>query len=129
MGRVQRFLGLLLAITWAAAGNGSVQTSADAYTRYELLAPESESFRIVYDVTATAAGARHYFNPSLDGEELLWDRSFGRAHNTVVLPAGWYLTASSVPAVVDETAEGEIRLHFENDRPGVIEVFIRAARR
>ena len=65
----------------------------------------------------------------LDGEELLWDRSFGRSRNTVVLPAGWYLTSSSVPAVIDETDDGEIRLYFENDRPGVIEVFLRGKRR
>jgi hypothetical protein len=35
------------------------QTQADEYTRYELLAPETAQFRIVYDVTATAAGARY----------------------------------------------------------------------
>ena len=39
------------------------QTEADAYTRYELLAPGSAKFRIVYEVTATTPGARYYFNP------------------------------------------------------------------
>jgi len=34
-----------------------------------------------------------------------------------------------VPVVVDETEAGEIRLQFQNDRPGVIEVLIRARRR
>ncbi len=38
------------------------QTQTDDYTRYELLDPETQSFRIRYDVTATAAGARFYFN-------------------------------------------------------------------
>ena len=33
------------------------QTDADAYTRYELLAPGSAKFRIIYEITATAAGA------------------------------------------------------------------------
>ena len=45
------------------------QTQADEYTRYELLAPETAQFRIVYDVTATAAGARYYFNPIRKGSE------------------------------------------------------------
>jgi len=35
----------------------------------------------------------------LEGDELIFDRSFGRPRNAVVLPAGWYLTASSIPAI------------------------------
>jgi hypothetical protein len=64
----------------------------------------------------------------IDGDELLWDRSFGRNRNTVLLPEGWYLTRSTVPAVVDEE-DGRLRLYFENDRPDVIEVLIRGRRR
>ena len=33
------------------------QTDADAYTRYELLAPGSAKFRITYEITATTPGA------------------------------------------------------------------------
>jgi hypothetical protein len=62
-------------------------------------------------------------------DELVWDRSFGRSRNTVILPEGWYLTANAVPAVIDQTAEGLTRLRYINDRPGDIEVFIRARRR
>jgi hypothetical protein len=65
----------------------------------------------------------------LEGEELVWDRSFGRPRNAVVLPAGWILTASSVPAVVSETADGRIRLDFVNPRPDEIAVLIKARRR
>lgn len=58
------------------------QTEADAYTRYELLAPGSAKFRILYDVTATAAGATHYFNPirtgSIATDEHVIDRSSGQ---------------------------------------------------
>jgi len=43
------------------------QTDADAYTRYELLAPESGKFRILYDVSATTPGATEYFNPIRQG--------------------------------------------------------------
>jgi hypothetical protein len=60
------------------------------------------------------------------GDELVWDRSFGRPRNTVILPEGWYLTANAVPAVVDETDDGRIRLYYENDRPGNIDVFVKA---
>jgi hypothetical protein len=43
--------------------------SADSYTRYELLAPETHQFKIYYEVTETTAGARFYFNPIRDGSE------------------------------------------------------------
>jgi len=39
------------------------QTETDEYTRYELLAPETASFKIYYEVTATTAGARFFYNP------------------------------------------------------------------
>jgi hypothetical protein len=45
------------------------QTSADEYTRYELLSPETAKFRILYDVTATTPGARYFFNPIRKGSE------------------------------------------------------------
>jgi hypothetical protein len=65
----------------------------------------------------------------LDGDELVFDRTFGRPRNAVVLPAGWYLTASSIPAMVSETSDGRIRLDFVNPRPDEIAVLIKARRR
>jgi hypothetical protein len=65
----------------------------------------------------------------LEGEELIFDRSFGRPRNAVVLPAGWYLTASAVPATISQTPDGRIRLDFVNPRNDEIGVLIRAARR
>ena len=46
---------------------GPAQTESDEYTRYELLAPESASFRIYYEVTATTAGAKYFYNPIRKG--------------------------------------------------------------
>jgi hypothetical protein len=65
----------------------------------------------------------------LVGDQLVWDRSFGRAANTVVLPAGWVLTNSSIPASVSETLDGRIRLDFINPRPDEVAVLITARRR
>jgi hypothetical protein len=65
----------------------------------------------------------------LVGDELVWDRSFGRPANAVVLPAGWLLTNSSIPATVSETADGRMRLDFVNPRPDEIAVLITARRR
>jgi hypothetical protein len=65
----------------------------------------------------------------LDGDELIFDRSFGRPRNAVVLPAGWYLTASAIPATVTQLSDGRIRLDFWNGRPDSVDVLIKARRR
>lgn len=65
----------------------------------------------------------------LEGDELVFDRSFGRPRNSVVLPAGWYLTASSIPARISETPDGRIRLDFVNPRNDDIAVLLKARRR
>ena len=177
------------------------QTDADAYTRYELLAPGSGKFRILYDVTATTAGATHYFNPirkgSVASDESVVDRATGRLlqfeevtaavaraggvrvrdttqtyirvtlarpvppddgearilirktyedsasyfkrgdtlvfarplgikRNAVVLPAGYELVASSYPAQVLQEPDGRIGISFWNDAPGEADVMVRA---
>lgn len=43
------------------------QTETDEYTRYELLAPGSSRFKITYEVTATTAGAKYFYNPIRKG--------------------------------------------------------------
>jgi hypothetical protein len=57
------------------------QTEADEYTRYELLAPESASFKIYYEVSATTAGAKFYYNPIRKGssasDESVYDAMLG----------------------------------------------------
>ena len=65
----------------------------------------------------------------LEGDVLVWDRSFGRPANSVTLPAGWYLTNSAIPATVTEAGDGRIRLEFINARPDEIAVLITARRR
>ena len=64
----------------------------------------------------------------VDGQ-LMWRRSFGRPRNDMVLPPGWYLTTSSIPAVISQEQDGRIRLSFWNPRPDSIDVFVKARRR
>ena len=45
----------------------SLQKETDEYTRYELLAPDTASFKISYEVTATSAGAGVFYNPIRKG--------------------------------------------------------------
>ena len=63
------------------------------------------------------------------GDELVWDRNFGRAMNRVVLPHGWYLTHSDMPASVETDADGRMVLTFWNPRPDGLQVFLRARER
>ncbi len=65
----------------------------------------------------------------LYGDEFVWDRSFGRSRNTVVLPHGWYLTANAVPATVSTRDDGRVELIYSNDRPGNIDVFIKGRKK
>jgi hypothetical protein len=65
----------------------------------------------------------------LAGDELVWDRSFGRPANAVVLPAGWALTNSAIPATVSTMPDGRVRLDFINPRPDEIATLITARRR
>jgi hypothetical protein len=55
----------------------------DEYTRYELLAPETASFHILYEVTAISPGATFFFNPIRKGSvasgERVVDRMSGEA--------------------------------------------------
>jgi hypothetical protein len=74
-------------------------------------------------ITETYTDPNRYL---LDGDELVWDRAFGRPRNAVVLPAGWTVVASSTPAVITQDADGRQRLYFENNRNDEIQVLIRA---
>jgi len=56
--------------------------AADEITVYELLAPATHSFDIIYDVTATREGSPYFFNPirpgSVASKERVVDRATGK---------------------------------------------------
>jgi hypothetical protein len=85
---------------------------------------KGQSIRLRISETYTAPASYR-----LDGDELVFDRSLGRARNAVVLPVGWYLTASAVPATVTQLPDGRIRLDFWNGRPDSVDVLLKAKRR
>src|SRR6266700_3082811 len=65
----------------------------------------------------------------LDGDELVWARSFGRLRNTVVLPPGWYLTGLASPATIETLADGRVSVYIVNPRNDEVRVYLRARRR
>ena len=68
---MRRFALFVLALLSACAlGAAAADPSeSDEYTRYELLAPGSSQFHILYEVTATSPGATYFFNPIRKGSE------------------------------------------------------------
>ena len=74
----------------------------------------------------TYQDAKSYY---LEGGDLVWDRTFGRLRNTVVLPDGWYLTALASPATVDTLPNGRVSVYIVNPRADDVRVYLRARRR
>lgn len=103
----------------------------------EEVKPETEVVVIWYDPVQKGQSTRlrieeTYTDPNryvLNGDEFVWDRAFGRPHNTVVLPAGWFVTANSIPAAIDSTEDGKISLYYMNYDPDEIDVFIKGRKR
>jgi hypothetical protein len=103
----------------------------------EPVRPESEVVVIRFPAVKKGESVRlrieeTYTDPNryaVVGDELVWNRSFGRPRNDIVLPEGWFVTASAIPAVVTQEEDGRIRLSFVNARPDSIDVYVKARRR
>jgi hypothetical protein len=103
---------------------GAVTPETEIVVSYFAPVKPGQSVRLRLSETYTAPESYR-----LDGNDLIFERSLGRTRNSVVLPAGWYLTASSIPAVVVETPDGRIRLDFVNNRPDSLDVYIKGRKR
>src|SRR5258708_8309432 len=107
-------------------------------TDHDLGPVTSESEIVVFNFKPLTPGqsirlrmSETYTDPGrykLVGDALVFDRTFGRAANAVVLPKGWLLTNSAAPAIVSRTADGRVRLDFNNPRPDEVEALITARR-
>ncbi len=106
------------------AGGDSISPDSDAVVIRFPAVRQGESARLRISETYTDAG-RYY----MAGDEFVWDRSLGRPRNAVVLPAGWYLTATSIPAVVTMTGDGRVRLDYNNPRPDEVAVLLKGRKR
>jgi hypothetical protein len=103
----------------------------------ERVAPDTEVVLIPFTPVKKGTSIRlriseTYTDPAryaLINGQLMWHRSYGRNRNDMVLPAGWYLTTSSVPAVISQEPDGRIRLSFWNGRPDNVDVFVQGSRR
>jgi hypothetical protein len=104
---------------------GGEQIAADQQVVVTRFAPikKGQSVRLRLSETYTAPQSYR-----LEGDEFVFERSFGRPRNSVVLPSGWYLTALSIPAVIRQTSDGLTRVDFVNGRPDSIDVLMKGKR-
>jgi len=105
-------------------GGDAVGPDSDAVVIRFPAVQAGQSVRLRISETYTDAG-RYY----MLGDEFVWDRVLGRPRNAVALPAGWYLTATSIPAVVTMTDDGRVRLEYHNPRPDEIAVLLKGRKR
>ena len=103
----------------------------------EPVKPESEAVVVRFPSVAKGTTTRirireTYTDPAryrMDGDVLVWDRSFGRPQNAVILPEGFALVASAFPAKISLTEDNRIRLDFINPRNDEVRALIHARKR
>jgi hypothetical protein len=109
-----------LAIAFLALALSSPLLAKDDFTVYDLLAPESHQFAIVYDVTDAREGAELFFNPirrgSIASKERVLDRATGKELPFEVVSGK---EAKSSGLVSPQTADDDqfIRVHLAKAVP------------
>jgi hypothetical protein len=106
-------------VLMASIGAPAQFISADTYTRYELLAPETHQFRIFYEVTETRPGARFHFNIIRPGSEVsdeeVYDMATGKQLKFEVV-SGVQAKADSLDGNFDPAAK-YIKVHLAHPVP------------
>jgi hypothetical protein len=110
---LRRTFALVLLASLTAAG-------ADEFTLYELQAPESHQFAIVYDVTERREGAQFFFNPIRPGsvatKERVIERSSGRELKFETVSGKDAKTAGLLPPTTKDEAQF-IKIHLPGPVP------------
>jgi hypothetical protein len=103
----------------------------------EPVKPDSEAAVVRFPAVAAGTTTRirireTYADPAryrMEGDLLVWDRSFGRPRNAVILPEGYALVGSAFPAKISLTEDNRIRLDFDNPRNDEVRALIHARKR
>src|SRR5574341_1031664 len=115
-----------LAIVSMRTTSAAQPSESDDYTRYELLAPETAQFRIVYEVTATTPGAAYYVNPIRKGseatDEAVYDRASGKPLRFEVVSGAEARAAGQASADLDTRY---IKVHLPRPVPSGGELRLR----
>lgn len=103
----------------------TVKDGSSAYAELETpIAGDQQSARI--RVSGTVKDTQY----TATGSQLAWERTLREPRNTIILPAGWDVTAVSVPATVMTQQDGRVVVQIYSPRPGdALKVAIRATKR
>ena len=107
-----------------ARAAGHVRARDDTYYIHVELGravPEGGQARIRIDKTYTDTAS--YYR---DGDEIIFSRTLGIRRNSVVLPAGYELTAVSYPSQVLVEDDGRVKVSFMNPGPAGVPYTVRA---
>lgn len=80
--------------------------------------PENGEYRV--RILKTYKDPKSY---SVNGNEIVFERSLGIKRNIIILPAGYEVVSCSVPAMID-TSDGRVRVSMVNDRDDELAVKI-----
>jgi hypothetical protein len=99
----------------------------DVVVQGELLNPVPDGGSVRIRVKETYTDAERYY---LDKNgEFVWDRTFGRPRNIIVLPEGWMLVSCSFPAIIAEDEKGRITVELNNSHNDELHIVLRGKRR
>jgi len=107
----------------AAAGETGRLQPAEHYIQAVLPRPVPEGGEGRVRIEKTYLDERSYY---AEGDEVVFARSLGIGRNAIVLPAGYSLVSSNVAAQVTATADGRLKVSFENVNGYASDVVIRA---
>jgi hypothetical protein len=99
----------------------------DVVVQGELLTPVEPGRSVRIRVKETYTDAERYYVDK--NGEFVWDRTFGRPRNVMVLPKDWMLVSCSFPAIIEEDKEGHITLELNNPHNDELHVVVRGKQR
>lgn len=89
------------------------------FLKVELAGPVPANGQRRIRILKTYTDPKSYY---AEGDRIVFDRGLGIRRNTVVLPAGYELVGSAVPAIVSTEADGRVKASFVNDRDDILPV-------
>jgi hypothetical protein len=106
----------------AAAGGVAEADPNEQYIAVQLPRPVPPEGGVRLLIEKTYQDAKSYF---VEGDHIVFSRPLGIKCNAVVLPAGYELVASNVPAQVLTEADGRVVVSFINTFPGQAAVVLK----
>jgi hypothetical protein len=109
-----------------AAELARIRDDKARFVKVELASPVPKDGERRIRIFKTYTDPKSYY---AEGDRVVFDRGLGIRRNAVLLPAGYELVSSTVPAIVSTEADGRVKASFVNDRDDVLPVKIVGRRR